>query len=101
MGVIATGGGFFAYFSTMWYYGFKIHGMFNYKVGNNTAAWRCQYYYNTSQSSWSCHAYDNYSAIILGYDDPEYGPNVIRNYTYFDYPYFLAALRSPLISPLN
>lgn len=22
MGVIATGGGFFAYFSTMWYYGF-------------------------------------------------------------------------------
>ena len=42
MGVIATGSGFFAFFTTMWYYGFDIRGMFKYKIGGDQpAAARC------------------------------------------------------------
>lgn len=54
MGVIATGGGFFAYFSTMWYYGFQIHGMFTSGLGVVNGAWRCQYKWDDSTSAYLC-----------------------------------------------
>ena len=38
MGVISTAGGFFAFFSTMYYYGFQIEAMFTYKIANIGAA---------------------------------------------------------------
>jgi len=33
MGIIATASGFFAFFTTMRYYGFSITGLFTQKVG--------------------------------------------------------------------
>lgn len=64
MGVIATAAGFFAFFSTMSYYGFNVGGMFSQKIAGSSliSAKRCDYDYAKSTS---CNGLSNISIHFL------------------------------------
>lgn len=70
MGVISTAGGFFAFFTTMYYYGFNIDTMFTKKLANIGGALRCNYDTSSNECSSYNIPYEAYNASLPNLGNP-------------------------------